>query len=59
MIGAAGDNDNGENSGSVCVYRLYDDDVPATSGSSTVLLLLAVLRAGAYFPRRRAASCGR
>jgi hypothetical protein len=43
VIGALGDDDNGTNSGSAYVFRLYDDDVPATSLAGTLLLLIVVL----------------
>jgi hypothetical protein len=55
LIGAMNDDDNGFESGSAYVFRLYDDDVPATSVIGLVLLLLAVLGTGVYFMRRRAA----
>jgi hypothetical protein len=47
------DDDNGENSGSAYVFRLYDDDVPATGIVGLALLLLAMLGTGVYFLRRR------
>jgi hypothetical protein len=53
LIGAGGDNDNGPDSGSAYVFRLYDDDVPATGVVGTVALLLAVAGTGVYFMGRR------
>jgi hypothetical protein len=52
-IGAYYDGDNGEWSGSAYVFRLYDDDVPATGAIGLALLLMAVLGTGFYFMRRR------
>jgi opacity protein-like surface antigen len=52
VIGAPND-DDGEDSGSAYVFRLYDDDVPATSVVGRALLLLAVLGTGIYLMRRR------
>jgi hypothetical protein len=54
VIGAHLDDDNGTQAGSAYVFRLYDDDVPATSLVGLALLLMAVLGTGVYFVRRRA-----
>jgi hypothetical protein len=54
VIGAMWDDDNGENSGSAYVFRLYDDDVPATGVVGVMVLLLVVAGTGVYFVRRRA-----
>jgi hypothetical protein len=51
VIGAPDDDDNGEDSGSAYVFRLYDDDVPATSVVGLAVLLTAVLGTGVYFIR--------
>jgi hypothetical protein len=54
VIGANRDDDDGLDSGSAYVFRLYDDNVPATGIVGSLLLLLAVLGTGVYFMRRRA-----
>lgn len=54
LVGAPYDDDNGNPSGSAYVFRIYDDDVPATGVASTLLVLTAVLGTGVYFLRRRA-----
>jgi hypothetical protein len=54
LVGADYDDDNGTNSGSAYVFRLYDDDVPATNAIGLVLLLMVVLGSGVYFMRWRA-----
>jgi hypothetical protein len=54
VIGAHLDDDNDEDSGSAYVFRLFDDDVPATSVVALGVLLIAVLGTGVYFMRRRA-----
>jgi hypothetical protein len=54
LIGAVGDDDNGQDTGAAYVFRLYDDDVPATSVVGLALLVLAVMGTGVYFMRRRA-----
>jgi hypothetical protein len=53
IIGARFDDDNGSYSGSAYVFRLYDDDVPATSVVGLGVLLAAVLGTAYYFSRRR------
>jgi hypothetical protein len=42
--------------GAAYVFRLYDDDVPATGVVGTVVLVLAMLGSGLYIARRRPAS---
>jgi hypothetical protein len=55
VIGAIGDDDNGDDSGSVYVFRLLPDpDVPATGIGGVLLLVATVLGTGVYFVRRRA-----
>jgi hypothetical protein len=54
VIGAKGDDDNGSSAGSAYVFRLYPvDDVPATGGIGSALLLLSLLAIGFYFTAGR------
>jgi hypothetical protein len=53
LIGAWRDDDNGDESGSAYVFRLYDDDVPATNVVDLGVLLATILGTGFYFLRRR------
>jgi hypothetical protein len=53
LVGALWDDANGSNTGSAYVFRVYDDDVPATSLVGLAVLLVAVLGSGVYFTRRR------
>jgi len=56
VIDATRDDDNGENSGSAYVFRLYDDDVPATTyRGMAVMTLLLLIASTALLLRRRAA----
>ena len=50
VVGAEWDDDW---TGSAYVFRLYDDDVPATSVLGLGVLLMAVVGTGVYFMRRR------
>jgi hypothetical protein len=56
VIGAYGVSDNGSQAGAAYVFRVYDDDVPATRTGGLVVLLATVLGAGVYLMRRRAAT---
>jgi hypothetical protein len=53
---AASTDDNGMWAGAAYVYRLYDDDVPATNAGGLGMLLVAVLGARIYFFMRRRAA---
>jgi len=55
VLASLRDDDQGDDSGSAYVFRLYDDDVPAVGGFGLVLLLLTILGTGVYFSQRRSA----
>jgi hypothetical protein len=53
LVAATRDAQQGDFAGAVYVFRLYDDQVPATGVTGSGALMVVLLGVGAYFLRRR------